>query len=157
MPRGPLYEWYGTEYASQEKSADWFWALGIVSLAAILACILFNNFLLALVILAGSGALAAQAARRSREHHFSITEQGVTIDNALYPYESMVDFSILEYLDETLPPALSIKTNHILAPHLLIPINGPDPVEVYEYVLNHVPEGEHKHSFMDHLMHLLRL
>jgi hypothetical protein len=151
-----VFEWDGMEYAFEEKSADWYWALGIITLAGIIASILFGNVLLALVILAGGATVGLQAAKHPRLHHFSITDVGVTIDTSLYLYEDMMDFSILEYIDQTLPPALSIKTKHILAPHLLIPINDHHPDDVYEYVSNHLPEGMHEESLVDRIVTMLR-
>lgn len=157
MDRAPLYQWYGKEYVFEEKGADWYWALGIIALAAMVACILFNNILLALVVLAAASTLALVAAKHPRTHHFMIFDTGIGIDNSLYLYQDMVDFSVLEYLDETLPPALSIKTNRILAPHILIPIVDQDPMEIYEYISNHLPEGMHENSLLDHLISKLKL
>ena len=152
-----VFEWYGKEYVFEEKNADWYWAVGIIAIAAMVACVLFNNILLALVVLAAATALALTTAKRPRTHRFSIYDIGVGIDNNLYLYEDMVDFSVLEYIDETLPPSLSIKTNHILAPHILIPIVDHDPVEVYEYVSQHLPDGMHEHSLFDRITAFLKL
>ena len=157
MRRGPLFEWEGREYRFEEKGADWYWALGIIATAGAIASILFGNILLALVIVAASAAIAIAAAKRSHVHRFAIHENGITIDENLYPFESMLHFSVLEYVDETLPPSLSIKTKSFLAPHLLIPIVGHDPVEVYEYVSLHLPEGRHDESVIDRVVELFRL
>lgn len=157
MARPPLFEWEGHEYSFEEKSADWYWALGIITFAAVIACILFSNVILALVVLAASGTLALQAAKHPREHYFAITERGVIIDRSLYPYEDMLSFSVLEYVDESVPPSLSIKTKNFLASHLLIPIVGHNPVEIYEFFLAHIPEGRHDESFFDRLIEMLRL
>lgn len=156
MSGTPIFAWEGVEYSFNEKNADWYWALGIVTFAAVVAAILFSNLLLAAVIAAAGAAVALQAAKHPRLHHFQILDTGVAIDNSLYLYSDMYDFSILEYLDPSLPLALSIKTRHILAPHLLIPINDQDPDEVYEYLAQQLPEGEHADSFVDRLAHLLR-
>lgn len=157
MARGVIYEWEGHEYAFEEKADDWYWALGIIAVAAVIVCILFNNLILALVVAAATGALALQAAKRPREHYFAITEHGLVIDQTLYLYESMIDFAVLEYADETMPPSLSIKTNHIFAPHLLVPIVGHDPVEIYDFFLTQIPEGKHHESVFDHIIEMLRL
>ena len=157
MPRGVIFEWEGHNYSFEEKGADWYWALGIIAAAAIVACILFNNLILALVIAAGAGALALEAAKRPRTHYFAVTERGVVIDQSLYLYKDMLTFSVLEYADPSLPPSLSIKTKHFLAPHLLIPIVGYDPVAIYDFFLTLVPEGNHHESVFDHLIELLRL
>ena len=153
----PLFEWYGRQYSFEERGADWFWALGIIAAAAALTSVLFGNILLALVIITGAGAIAIQARQQSRDHHFAVYEEGIAIDDNLYLYEDMRDFSVLEFLDPEQPPALSIKTNHIMAPHLWIPIHDYDPVIVYEYVSQHLPEGMHEETIIDRITSLLRL
>ncbi len=157
MARPPLFEWHAREYAAEEKSADWYWALGIVAIALVIVCILFNEILLGIVVLAAAVALALQAAKRPRIHRFAIVDTGILVDNNLYQYDNMLHFSVLEYADETIPPALSIKTKHLLAPHLLIPIIDHDPVDIYEYISLHLPEGKHDESIIDRVIELIQL
>lgn len=157
MPRPPIFEWHAKEYASEEKSADWYWALGIVALALIIVCILFNDVLLALVVLAAAIAVALQAAKHPRIHRFAIVDTGILVDNHLYKYDDMLHFSVLEYLDETIPPALSIKTRHLFAPHLLIPIVDHDPIQIYEYMSLHLTEGKHDESTIDRIIEMLQV
>ncbi len=156
MAQAPVMQWSGQEYSFNDRGSDWYWALGIVTTAAIIAAILFNNILLALVIFAGSCAIALQAAKHVRTHQFTLYDAGIAIDDNLYLFENMRDFSVLEYLDETLPPALSLKTNHLLAPHLLIPITEHDPEDVYWFIEERLPEGEHEHSLVDQISALLK-
>ncbi len=157
MARTVFYQWEGTEYAFEEKGADWYWALGVIAVAGVIASILFNNIILALVILAAGGTLALQAARGLGTHQFSITDSGVAVDQTFYPYEDMLHFCVLEYIDPTWPPSLSIKTKKILAPHLLIPIVGHDPVEIYEFFAERVEEGKHDESIIDRIIDMFRL
>jgi hypothetical protein len=157
MPRAPYYQWEGIEYPFEEKGADWYWALGIIAAAGIIAAILFSNFILALVIAAAAAAAGLQAAKRPEVRRFAITDQGLVVDNRLHPYEEMLSFSVLEYADPALPPSLSIKTKRMLAPHLLIPINGYDPIEIYEHFLQVIPEGKHDESVLDRLVEFLRI
>lgn len=157
MPDESIFSWEGHEYSFEEHGPDWYWALGIVALAIALVSILFGNVLLALVIITGAGAVGLQAAKHKRSHRFSIFDTGIAVDDTFYEYEGMRDFAILEFIDPSLPPALSIKTNHILAPHLLIPIHEYDPEDVYEYVNIHIPEGNHEETLLDRATSLLRL
>ena len=157
MARAVIFAWEGREYEFGEKGADWYWALGIIATAAVIASILFNNILLALVIATGAGAIAIRAAKHPRIHRFTIFEDGIAIDDTLYPFVSMLHFSVLEYMDPVLPPALSIKTKHVLSPHILIPIVGHDPLTVYDYVSLHVPDGNHEHSVLDRFIERLRM
>ena len=153
----PIFEWQGKEYTFEEKSADWYWALGIIAIAIIVACVLFNNIILALVVGVGAITIALHAAKHPRIHRFQIMEDGIVIDTNMYPYENMLHFSVLEYADPTWPPSLSIKMRSLLVPHLLIPIVGHDPLEVYEYISNHLPEGRHDESVIDRIVDLMRI
>ncbi len=157
MARPPIFEWHGKEYAQSTKSADWYWALGILSVAIIIVCVIFNNVLLALLVAAAAVSVGLQAAKHPRIHRFSITETGIGIDMQFYPFEKMLHFSVLEYADETMPPSLSIKTKILLSPHLLIPIIGYDPVDVYDYIAAHLPEGNHHESAIDRIIDLIGL
>ena len=157
MAREPLWQWRGHEYPFEEKDSDWYWALGIIALAGIIASILFSNVIAALLIVAIAGTLALQAAKPRGEHYFAITDRGVQIDGNVHVYEDMLSFSVLEYADETLPPSLSIKTKNFLSSHLLIPIVDHDPVEIYDFFSSHIPEGNHHESFFDKLVDLLKL
>jgi hypothetical protein len=157
MAQPPIFEWHGKEYASEEKSSEWYWAIGIAAAAIASACILFNNILLALLVITATATVFLQAAKRPRIHRFIITERGIGVDRHFYEFQDMLHFSVLEYLDETIPPALSIKTKHLLAPHLLIPIVGYDPLDVYDYVASHLPEGRHDESAMDRVIEMMQL
>ena len=108
-------------------------------------------------VLAAAATLALTAAKHPRTHHFMIFDTGVGIDHSLYLYEDMIDFAIIEYIDDASPPALSIKTNRIMAPHILIPIVDHDPMEIYNYISIHLPEGMHDESLLDRLTAMLKL
>lgn len=157
MAAKPVFEWQGHEYAFEEKTADWYWALGIISIALVILCIVFKNVLLALVVAAAAVTTALHAAKHPRIHRFQITEEGIWIDSNFYPYSNMLHFSVLEYPNPTWPPALSIKSKSLLHPHFLIPIVAHDPEDVYMYVLNHLPEGRHEESLLDRIVELMRI
>ncbi|MDR3547213.1 MAG: hypothetical protein P4M11_02860 [Candidatus Pacebacteria bacterium] len=157
MARPAIFEWHAKEYASEEKSADWFWALGIVAVGLMIVSVLFNDVLLAVVIAAAAVTVSLAAAKRPRIHRFAVVENGIMVDNHLYEFENMLHFSVLEYVDPTILPALSIKTKHLLASHLLIPIADHDPVRIYEYISLHLPEGKHDESVIDRVIDMIRL
>ncbi len=149
MTREALLEWEGREYDHNPKSADWYWALGIIAVAGTVASILFGNYLLAILIIIAAGSLALHAAKQPPLHRFRLVEQGVIIGDELHPFERMLSFSVLEDVEGTLPPMISIKTMSWLSPHLIIPLEGVDADMIYAYFLQHVDEGEHEHTFVD--------
>jgi hypothetical protein len=149
MLREVYFEWKGREYDHTPKSADWYWALGIVAAAAAIASVLFGNYLLAVLIIVATASLALHAAKVPPEHRFQLVEQGLIIGNEMHPFEKMISFSMLEDIEGTLPPLLSIKNKSWFSPHLVIPLEGVDADAMYIYFLQHVDENEHHHSFSD--------
>jgi hypothetical protein len=149
MGQSVLLTWEGKEYDHNPKSADWYWALGIISVAGVIAAVLFANYLLAVLILIAATALAIHAAKEPPLHRFELTEDGIRIGEEFHPFERMTSFSMLEDIEGEWPPMVSIKTESWLAPHLIIPLADIDADLLYAYFLQHVVEEEHQHSFSD--------
>jgi hypothetical protein len=142
-------EWEGREYDHLPKSADWYWALGIIAAAAAVASVLFGNYLLAVLVVVAAATLALHAAKEPPLHHFSLVERGLLIGEELHSFENMISFSLLEDSEGELPPLLSIKNKTWLSPHLVIPLEGVDAEAVYLHFVQHVEEDEHKPTFVD--------
>lgn len=157
MARTVFFKWSGAEYEYQERSADWYWVLGIVATAVVVVAILFGNILLALVVIAAAAAIALQTVKRPTPHQFSLTEEGLVIGRRLYPYDSMFSFSVLEYVDEAMPPSLSIYLKSFWIPHLVLPLHDVDPVAIYDFLGSRVREGRHEESLVDRLVEFFRL
>ncbi len=149
MPRTALLEWEGREYDHNPKSADWYWALGIIAVASTVASVLFANYLLAALIVIATVALALHASKQPPLHRFRLIEEGIVIGDDIHPFDRMISFSVLEDIKEEFPPMLSIKTESWLSPHLIIPLEGVDVDVIYAYFLHHVDEDEHHHTFVD--------
>jgi hypothetical protein len=149
MARTVLLTWEGKEYDHNPKSADWYWALGIISVAGVIASVLFANYLLAVLILIAAVALAIHAAKEPPLHRFQLVEDGILIGEEFHPFERMTSFSMLEDIEGEWPPVISIKTENWLAPHLIIPLADVDADLMYAYFIQHVNEEEHQHSFTD--------
>ncbi|MFA5744673.1 MAG: hypothetical protein WC887_00415 [Candidatus Paceibacterota bacterium] len=149
MSRDVLLEWEGKEYDHNPKSADWYWALGIIAAATAIASILFSNYLLSFLIIVAAATIALHAAKQPPLHRFRLVEQGLVIGDEMHPFEKMISFSVLEDIEDELPPLLSIKTETWFSPHLVIPLEGVDADFVYSYFLQHVYEGEHTHTLSD--------
>ena len=144
-----LLEWEGREYDHNPKDTDWYWTLGILAVAGTIASLLFSNYLLALLIIIATAALALHAAKVPPLHRFRLVEQGIMIGDEMHPFEKMISFSVLEDIEGEFPPMISIKTESWLSPHLIIPLENVDVDMVYGYFLQHVDEEEHKHSLAD--------
>jgi|SRR3989344_4776300 len=149
MARPPLFEWEGREYDHEPKSAEWYWALGIIALAGVVAAVLFGEYLIAALVAFAAAALALHAAKVPPIHHFRLVEEGLVIGDELHPYARMESFSILEDPEDELPPLLSIKTHSWLSPHLVIPLQDVDGEAIYLHFLERVDEDAHHHTVND--------
>lgn len=149
MPQVSVFEWEGREYEHNPKSADWYWALGIVAVAGTVALVLFGNYLLAVLVVVATVAIALHAAKTPPLHRFQLTEHGLFIGEELHPFERMLSFTVLEDIEGKLPPILSIKNESWLSPHLIVPLAEIDVDAVYALLLKHVDEQEHRHTFTD--------
>ena len=149
MPGTAILEWEGREYDHNPKSADWYWALGIIAVASTVASALFGNYLLAVLIIIAAVAFALHASKQPPLHRFRLVEQGIMVGDEMHPFEKMSSFSVLEDIKGDLSPMLSIKNESWLYPHLIIPLEGVDADVIYAYFLEHVDEDEHHHSFSD--------
>jgi hypothetical protein len=144
-----IAEWQGREYDHTPKSADWYWALGIVAVAAAIASLLFGNILFAIMIIVAAAAIALHAAKEPPIHTFQLVDTGLMIGDDLHAYEGMRSFTVLEDIQNELPPLLSVKTTSWHSPHLVIPLEGVDADMVYAHFLHHVEEEDHPHTISD--------
>lgn len=144
-----IFEWEGREYEHREKSSDWYWALGILAAAGIIAAVLFGNYLLAVLIIAAALAIGLHAAKEPPVHRFALTREGLVIGSDLHRYDRMRSFSVLEYLEGDPAPVLSIKTESWFTPHLVVPLEGVDADALYAYLLERIEEAEHHPTVVD--------
>ncbi len=149
MATSAIMEWEGREYDHSPKSADWYWALGIVAVASAIASLLFGNILLGILIIIAAVAIALHATKEPPVHIFRLVDTGLMVGEDLHPYERMHSFTVLEDIEGELPPLLSIKTESWHSPHLVIPLAGVDADLIYTYFLHHVDEADHQHTVSD--------
>lgn len=150
-----LLSWHAYEPRGRTRRADWYWILGIIATTLALASLFLGNILFAVVIVVGAFALGAVHFKRDEAHVFSLGPHGLHIGNTLYPYRSLISFSILEYIDPETPPLLSIHTKNILAPHLHIPLTNVSVDDVYDILSQYVPMEEHEMGLIDTVVDFL--
>ena len=143
--------WSAPEYFFREKSADWFWALGIIAISLSVIAVLFHDVLFAIFILLGAGTLALYAFKEPRVVSFTVNDRGVLIDTILYPYATLQSFGI----DDIGAPKLLLKSKKIAMPFIVIPLEEELVERVRDYLLDYLEEAEHHESFSHKLMESL--
>lgn len=139
---------------TEPKSADWYWALGIIAVAGAVAAVVLGNILFAVLIVVGTLTLALYAVRKPNLAHFEINDRGIRIDNTIHPYTSLDSFWV-DDIDEHTSPKLLIKSKKALMPFIIIPLDPVSPTDVRECLFLYLDEEEHTeplpHKIMDYL------
>lgn len=141
------------EYTYQEKTPDWFWALGIIALSTSVVSIIYKNYLFAIFIILAAVALVFAGIRKPKAIQFTINKNGVKIGDHLYQYKNLKSFWIHESEEEKI---LLIMSKSTLMPLMSIPLMKDSPVSrIREILLAHIPEERHEqpasHKFMEYL------
>jgi len=142
-----LISWQAPEFTFHKKSTDWFWAVGITTIALIIASILIRNFLL--VILAGiSGfSILMYGAKRPNIIDFSISNKGIQAGNKIYFFDDLKYFWIR--YDPPHTKQIILESNKLLMTHLSIPLGDIDPDVAKETLLKFIKEKKIEESFSE--------
>lgn len=147
--------WETAEYIHTEKSSDWFWALGIIAFSIAVAAVLFGNILFAILILVSAFTLALLAARHPLSVSVTLNEEGITLNERLYPFSSLRSFWVTT---EVAPPVLILETKNVLVHRLSITIEDISPDDVRLSLLPHLEEKEQElESFTEKISNAIGL
>ena len=132
--------WQTLEYQSRPRSGDWFWAIGIITVAAAVTAILLKNFLFGILIIIATFTLMLQAARRPRLLHFEINQAAVIAGSIAYPLSSLESF----WIDETNPTdmRLLLKSKNLTAMLATIPLGNTTPQTIRDLLATRLTETE---------------
>ncbi len=156
--------WSVLTHEHKDRSVDWYWAFGLISIVGIAASIYFMNILLAIILAVGLGTIILLTVRGPREHDVHLTSRGIDIDGTLYRYPAIQSFwvSVEHPEDETLdldPRArLFLTTSGYLHPRIMLPLEDIEHAEdVRDYLLQFVDEEHQEPHFTEHLAELAGL
>lgn len=139
--------WTAPEYEHREHSADWYWALGIISVSLAVAFIIAQNALLSVVIILGMGSLLYYAMHPPRIIECELSKRGVRVGSTIYPWESLESFWVLDGYDshgkEIHNPKILITSKKSLMPHIVVPLSEPSLQEVHQ-AMSHMLLEEHQ-------------
>jgi len=147
--------WSVTTHNHAERTADWYWALGLVVVVAAAACVWFGNFLFALILIVGGLCVGWLAARGPREHTVVVTERGLVIDGTLYRWAGIRSFWVEREME---PPHLLLTMSGIIMPHLMLRLDDHSQAEaVRAHLVRFVNEEEQAPHVGEYIAQMLGL
>ncbi len=150
-----IISWTAPEYEHRDHSADWYWAVGIISVALAVAFIIVGNTLLSVIIIVGMGTLLLYSKHPPRMIDYSISNKGVTAGKTLYPWDTLASFWVLEGDDSVKyhrDPKILITSKKAFMPHIVLSLHGTDLDEIHQIFAHTLPEEHQVEPLPERLM-----
>ena len=141
--------WTAPEYIHSEKTSDWYWIVGIVTISIATIAIILGNTIFAILIIVSSFTLSLFASKKPRVVDIEINKTGITIANNHYPYTNLDSFWI-----ETreIFPKIILKSKKVFMPFIVVLIENVGQEKIHEVLLQYLPEEEHSEPFLEKLL-----
>ena len=154
MPRPSFkMEWEAHEYEHKERSPDWFWAVGIISVSVTIAAVIFGNIIFGVLVLIAAFALSMFASRPPQGLHMVVDEKGVTRGKVRYPFSTLKSF----WIDTEHPhKKILLESEKVLMPLIVVPLGDEvDVDELHENLSLFLSEEFHDLPFVEKILEYL--
>jgi len=138
--------WSAPEYEFHEKTPEWYWALGIITAALVLAAVVLRNFLFAVFAVLAGFSVGLYGARRPRLVSHEINSGGVSFGNRNFNYEN-IDHFWINY-NPPLKKELILESKKTFSTHTVILLGDADPEQIRRYLLQYLKEKKIEESLV---------
>ena len=132
--------WKALEYKRKEKTADWYWAVVLISLAMVVASFILHNALFAILIIISTGILMSFSMTAPKTVSISINQKGLTVGREMYPFATLDSFWVESADGEN--QKILLKSKKLIMPLIAIPLEEHHHLDVREFLLNYLPKVE---------------
>lgn len=139
----PELSWEIEEFVKHPRDKKWYIIAGIIALGLIIYALIDRNYFFALIIIIASGLIVFYDNEPSKKVLFTISYEGVKMGNKLYEFETIRNFYIIFRPKEEMKK-IFFEFKNPLKHRLVIPLEGQDPVEIREYLLQYLDEDLEK-------------
>ena len=94
MEKEAILEWHSPEHRFDRKSTDWYWYLGIITVAISVLAFYFNDFLFGIFIIIAGFTLGMLSYKETKILPIRLTVKGIVFGRHLYPWVSFRSFWI---------------------------------------------------------------
>jgi hypothetical protein len=142
-------EWQAPEYIHTEKTADWYWIVGIVTISIVLISIILNNVIFALLILVSAFTLSLFASRPPKMVLHKLDNLGIQKGALSHSYSEIKSFWV-ETSDSY--PRILFKIDHHFSPFFVFLIHPDDAEEIHDFLVTYTTEEKMTESIFEKLL-----
>ncbi|MFA5173159.1 MAG: DUF5673 domain-containing protein [Candidatus Paceibacterota bacterium] len=146
-------EWRAPEFEFSSENSSWLWLSVIAALLLVAFSLWQKNFLFALLIILSEVSLFFLANSNREEYDFSLGNEGLKIENRLYPWDSFESFSIDK--NEGKRSFIYFLKNNVSIFNFRIPAKTEDIEKIRVFLNNYLAEIEHKSSLFEEISKFL--
>lgn len=146
-------EWDAHEYEHKERTSDWFWAVGIISISVAIAAIIFGNIIFGILVLLAAFTLSIFASRPPTTLHIVVDEKGITRGKVHYPFQTLKSF----WIDTDHPhKKIILQSEKMFMPLIVVPLSEKTDVEqLHKNLSVFLSEEFHSLPFIERLLEYL--
>lgn len=142
--------WKTFEHNYTEKTTDWYWIVGIVTISITIISVLMNNIIFAVLVLVASFTMSLFASRRPAVVDVVLNATGITFGQTFYSYSSLKSFWV-ETRDAN--PRIILETKRVFMPFSTIVIDDDvRPEDVEKFLRKYLKVEEHIEPFFEKLL-----
>ena len=149
MATEALISWHAPAHYYVEKKPDWYWVVGILTLAVAVVCFIFLQIIPGIFVIVAAVALVLHASHPPKRVYCEINDRGIIVDKVLYPFLTLDSFWIPH---DEFPHKLILRSRKLFMPLIIIYVDEVDPESVREVLLKYIAETEHHEPFLKHLL-----
>lgn len=147
--------WQAVEHNHyKEKTADWFWGLGIVTIGIAVLSIYFGNILFAVIIALFAIVSSMLVAQRPKLMDFELSRKGIKAGPIMFPYSNLESFWVD---DGEFDDKIIFRSKKSMSPLVIIPFDSTntDPESIRDFLLDYLDEEELEEPFYHVLLEVL--
>jgi hypothetical protein len=146
-------EWEAHEYEHKERTSDWFWVVGILSVSLAIASVIFGNIIFGVLILISAFTLTLFASRPPSTLQVQVDEKGISRGKIYYQYHTLKSF----WIDTEHPhKKIILRSEKMFMPLIIVPLGEEvDIEELHENLSLNLSEEFHSLPFVEKILEYL--
>ena len=132
--------WKALEYKKKEKTADWYWAVIIITISMVVIAFILHDTLFAILLIIATAALLIFSIKDPQIMEVSIDKRGIIVGKDMYPFATLEAFWL--DISEDNNHKILIRSKKTFMPLIAIPLEEYHHMDMRDLLLEFLPEKE---------------